>query len=61
MIPRPEDTPPAYTYPPPLLPMGGNEHATEVHHRLYATAVAVLIVAVLAIAIYFSFFNHSKV
>ncbi|KAF8480225.1 hypothetical protein DFH94DRAFT_692565 [Russula ochroleuca] len=66
----PDDTPPAYTYPPPLPPIGGSDpssiHGTVDGHRLYATVVAkvvavMLTVAGFAAAMYFTFFNHSKV
>jgi hypothetical protein len=37
-------------------------HETMTGHNLYATAVAVMmIIALFATAIYFSFFHHSKV
>jgi len=64
--PRPDDTPPAYTYPPPTLPVSGSDssatHGTVVGHSLYATVVAVMLTVVLfATALFFSFFYHPKV
>lgn len=64
----PDDTPPAYTYPPPSTPLfiSGSESSDPSASRRtvvgYAPIVAVILtVALFAIAVYFSFFNHSKV
>jgi hypothetical protein len=63
ILPHRDDTPPAYTYPPPPLPMSGNEHGTEdrPHTTALVVCLAVLIVAVFTTAVYLSFFNHHKV
>lgn len=67
-LPCPDDPPPAYTpyYPPP--PISGSdpsEFATNRRvdgHYLIAIVIAfIMIVALFATAVYFTFFNHSKV
>jgi len=60
------DTPPAYTYPPPSLPISGSDTSasrrTEVGYSRYATIAGVMLtVALFATAVYLSFFNHQKV
>lgn len=64
----PDDTPPAYTYPPPSTPLliSGSEPSDPSASRRtvvgYATIAAVMLtVALFATAVYLSFFNHSKV
>jgi hypothetical protein len=62
----PNDTPPAYTYPPPLPPISGSDPSatdgTLIGHSLYATVVVVMLtLALFATSVYFSFFNHLKV
>ncbi|KAI0284584.1 hypothetical protein BGY98DRAFT_930671 [Russula aff. rugulosa BPL654] len=66
-LPCPNDPPPAYTpyYPPP--PISGSdpsEFATNRRvdgHYLIAIVIAfIMIVALFATAVYFTFFNHSK-
>jgi len=66
LLPCPDDTPPAYTYPPPIPPISGSDPITTRRtvdgHNLYATVIAVVLtVALFATAVFFSFFDHSKV
>lgn len=68
LLPCPDDTPPAYTYPPPIPPVSGGDlsefaaNRTVDRHHLFATVIAVILtVALLATAVFFSFFNHGKV
>src|ERR1700679_3338296 len=63
-LPCPEDTPPAYTYPPPISgsdpPAEFTANRTVAGHnlRLYAIVIAVILtVAMLATALFFSFFD----
>lgn len=54
--------PPAYTYPPSLPTSESDPSASRWTVIDYATLVAVMLtVALFATAVYFSFFNHSKV
>jgi hypothetical protein len=67
-LPCPEDTPPPYsTYPPLTSRSDPSESATNRtvdghNYRVYAIVIAIiLIIALLATAVYLTFFNHSKV
>jgi hypothetical protein len=67
----PDDLPPAYTLAyPPILPISGSEpsgsesaiNTTADGYNLYATVIAVILtIGLLATAVFFSFFNQSRV